>query len=245
MHLHYQPKVELVSGRLVGVEALVRWQHPSEGLLFPDAFIPLAEETGLIVPLGEWVLAEACRQVMAWDAQFPDADTLDLCVNVSPLQVRSPNFVEQVTDALRETGFPPEHLVLEITEQGLVENTEATDYTVKELNALGVHLAIDYFGAYQAGLGYLRRWPMDVVKLDQSLVADLDCNERSRAIVAAVVGLAKTLGMTVTAEGVETAAQLATLRELGCDYGQGFYFAPPLSPEKLAAFLEQETGNLP
>jgi EAL domain-containing protein (putative c-di-GMP-specific phosphodiesterase class I) len=170
---------------------------------------------------------------------------LELCVNVSPLQARSPDLVGLVKGILRETGFPPGRLTLEITEQGLVENTEATDRTVKALKAFGVQLAIDDFGAYQAGLGYLRRWPMDMLKLDQTLVADLDRDERGRAIVAAVVGLAQSLGMGVTAEGIETAEQLARLRELGCNWGQGYFFTPPLSPDELVAFLRNGTAFLP
>ncbi len=239
LRLHYQPKVRLTNGQLHGVEALVRWQHPTAGLLPPAAFIPLAEETGLIVPLGVWVLGEACRQVMAWQEHFPDATKLELSVNVSPVQVRHPGLVGQVDRVLRETGLPPERLTLEITERGLVEDTEATDRTVEALKALGVRLAIDDFGAYQAGLGYLRQWPMDMLKLDQTLIADIDRDERGRAIVAAVVGLALALGMEVTGEGIETAEQLAWLRELGCTYGQGYLFAPALPPEELAAFLAQ------
>lgn len=244
LRLHYQPKVELSTGRLVGVEALVRWQHPIGDLLAPDAFIGLAEETGLIVPLGAWVLGEACRQVMAWDEQFAHAGLLGLCVNVSPLQVRHPDLVGQVVGILRETGFPPEHLTLEITERGLIEDTEATDRVVRALKALGVQLAIDDFGSHQAGLGYLRRWPMDMIKLDQTLVADLDGDERSRAVVTAVVALAQALGMEVTGEGIETAAQLAQLRGLGCTWGQGYFFAPAMPADELVVFLERGSGFL-
>jgi len=239
LRLHYQPQVALMTDRVLGVEALVRWQHPTAGLLPPAAFIPLAEETGLIVSLGEWVLREACRQGMAWRERSPDAGMLDMCVNISLVQVQHPDLVRQVERVLHETGFPPGQLLLEITEQGLVEDTEATDCTIEALKALGVRLAIDDFGAYQAGLGYLRRWPMDVLKLDRRLVADLDRDERSRAIVAAVVGLAQSLGMKVTGEGIETAEQLAKLRELGCDQGQGFIFVPPLPPDELVIFLER------
>lgn len=245
LRVHYQPKVDLTTGRLVGVEALVRWQHPTAGLLPPDAFIRLAEETGLIVPLGAWVLREACRQAMAWYEKFPDVGMLEMCVNVSPGQVHHPDLVGQVRTILHETGFPPERLTLEITERGLVEDAEATDRTVAALQALGVHLAIDDFGAYQAGIGYLRRWPMDKLKVDQTLVADLDRDERCRAIVAAVVGLAHLLGMGVTGEGIETAEQVTRLREMGCNFGQGYFFAPPLPPDELVALLERGTAFLP
>lgn len=239
LRLHYQPKVDLITGQLVGVEALVRWQHPVAGLLPPNAFIPLAEETGLIVPLGVWVLEAACRQVLAWHEQFPEAGLLGLCVNVSPVQVRHPYLVGQAEKILRETGFPPQCLTLEITERGLVEDTEVTDRTVGALKALGLQLAIDDFGSYHAGLGYLRRWPMDMIKLDGSLVADLDRDERNRAIVAAVVDLARTLEMEVTGEGIETVGQLAHLRAIGCHWGQGYYFARPLPPEEFVLLLQR------
>jgi diguanylate cyclase (GGDEF)-like protein/PAS domain S-box-containing protein len=240
LRLYYQPQINLVSGEVFGIEALVRWQHPTRGLLAPSAFIELAEETGLIVPLGTWVIEEACRQVMSWREESPGIDAINLYVNVSPLQFRDPAFIEQVERVLRETGFPPERLVLEITEQGLLEDTAATERTITQLQGLGVQLAIDDFGAYQAGLGYLRRWPIENLKLDRSLVAELDRNERSRAIVAAVLGLGESLGMKVIAEGIETAGQLAALRQLGCTAGQGYAFAPPLPPDALAAFITSE-----
>ncbi|HEV2067537.1 MAG TPA: EAL domain-containing protein, partial [Thermomicrobiales bacterium] len=241
LRLHYQPEIDLATGRIVGVEALVRWQHPHLGLVEPATFIPLAEDTGLIVPLGLWVLEHACRQMMAWTAEDPTAARLDLSVNVSPLQMRDPEMVVQVARILDATGFPPQRLVLEITEQGLVDATEATDRAVEALVGLGVRLAIDDFGAYQAGLGYLRRWPMGPLKLDRMLVGELEHNARSRAIVAAVVTLAATLGMTVIGEGIETAGQLATLRELGCNWGQGFALAVPQSAEELRPLLLRQT----
>ena len=279
LRLHYQPKTELATGRPVGVEALVRWEHPRYGLVvchassaglggtvwgghgvrpydwrcgpldrswqispdrplvFPGKFIHLAEETGLILPLGLWALEQSCRQVMAWRKRVAAAETLDLSVNVSPVQLRHPDLVAEVEGILRETGFPPDHLVLEITERGLVDTTEAIDHTIQALLARGIQLAIDDFGSYQAGLGYIRRWPVNIVKLDRTLVGELGRNDRSRAVVAAVVSLAKTLEMTVTGEGIESAEQLAMLRELGCDSGQGYYFSPPLPPDELAEFL--------
>lgn len=243
LRLYYQPTVDVATGRLLGVEALVRWQHPIDGLLSPDTFIRLAEETGLIVPLGAWVLEEACRQVMAWHERFPEGHMLALSVNVSPVQLHSPDLVRQIVDVLRETGFPAAQLTLEITEQELVDAAVATDRTVEALLALGVRLAIDDFGAYQAGLGYLRRWPIDCLKIDRTLVYDLGQNERSRAIVAAVVALAKTLGMTVIGEGIETAEQLAILRKLGCDWGQGYFFAPPLPSDQLVGFVERRSPS--
>jgi len=157
LRLHYQPKTELATGRLVGVEALVRWEHPRYGLVFPGKFIHLAEETGLILPLGLWALEQSCRQVMAWRKRVAAAETLDLSVNVSPVQLRHPDLVAEVEGILRETGFPPDHLVLEITERGLVDTTEAIDHTIQALLARGIRLAIDDFGSYQAGLGYIRR----------------------------------------------------------------------------------------
>jgi diguanylate cyclase (GGDEF)-like protein/PAS domain S-box-containing protein len=242
--LHYQPKVDLITGRLVGMEALVRWQHPTAGLLLPNDFIRLAEETGLIIPLGVWVLGEACRQSMAWQAQFPDTGPLGMCVNISPVQIRHTEFVGQVEHVLHETGFPPDQLTLEITEQGLIDDTPAIDRTMAGLKALGVKRAIDDFGAHQAGIGYLRRWPMDMLKLDQSLVHTLEQDERSLAIVTAAVGLAQTLGMVVIGEGIETAEQVAQLRELGCACGQGYLFASPKPPEELVTVFEQEAASL-
>jgi diguanylate cyclase (GGDEF)-like protein/PAS domain S-box-containing protein len=243
LRVHYQPQIDLRTGLVRGVEALVRWQHPTRGLIFPSAFIRLAEETGLIVPLGAWVLREACRQVMAWQEQAPGIESLDVYVNVSPVQFQRSPLIEEVQAILAETLFPPERLVLEITEQGLLEDTLATDRTVAALQALGVHLAIDDFGAYQAGLGYLRRWPIENLKLDRSLVSELDRNARGRAIVAAVVGLGEALEMRVIGEGVETAEQLACLRELGCNGGQGFVLAPPLPPDELVAFVERNRAS--
>ena len=241
LRLHYQPKIELATGRKVGVEALVRWQHSTSGLVSPADFIYLAEETGLILPLGLWVLEQACRQVVAWHEQLPEAEMLDLSVNVSPVQLRHPELVAEVEGILSKTGFPPDYLVLEITERGLVDTTESTDRTIQALLARGIRLAIDDFGSYQAGLGYIRRWPINVVKLDRLLVGELDTNDRSRAVVRAVISLAKALDMTVIGEGIETAEQLTTLLELGCDRGQGFYFSPPLPAEELPAFLRNGT----
>ena len=166
---------------------------------------------------------------------------LDLSVNVSPVQLRHPQLIAEMGDILQKTGFPPEHLVLEITERGLVDTTEATDRTIQALLARGIRLAIDDFGSYQAGLGYIRRWPITIVKLDRSLVGELGENDRSREVVRAVISLAKALGMTVIGEGIEAAEQVTTLRELGCDRGQGYYFSPPLPPAEMGAFLQVET----
>lgn len=245
LRLHYQPQVDLTTGRVVGVEALVRWQHPERGLLMPKEFIPLAEDTGLVVPLGEWVLGEACRQVVAWDEEFADVEKLMLSVNISPLQVRQPDLVGLVKRILHRTRLRPGRLILEITEQGLIENTEATDRTVKALRALGAQLAIDDFGAYQAGLGYLRHWPIDMLKLDRALVTELGRDERCWAIVAAVAGLSRTLGMVVTGEGIETPEQLEQLRKLGCNWGQGYFFTPALPPDEFVTFLKKRSAVLP
>ncbi len=245
LRLHYQPQLYLSTGRVFGVEALVRWQHPTRGLLAPSAFIQLAEDTGLIVPLGTWVIEEACRQVMSWQETTLEMSAVDLNVNVSPLQFRDPTLTEQIERILRDTGYPPGRLVLEITEQGLLEATTTTDRTIAQLRALGVQLAIDDFGAYQAGLGYLRRWPIENLKLDQSLVGELDQNERSRAIVAAVLSLGEALGMRVIAEGIETAEQRAELLRLGCDAGQGYAFAPPMPPDDLADFITRSNTPAP
>ena len=242
LRLHYQPLVDLATDSLVGVEALVRWQHPSAGLLLPHTFIRLAEETGLTMQIGAWVLREACRQAMAWHELFPKSGIVGMSVNVSPSQVRHPDFVDQVVRTLRETGFPPERLTLEITERGLIQNAKAADHSVAALQALGVQLAIDDFGVEQAGISYLRRWALDKLKVDRTMVAVLDRDERTRAIVAAVVGLAQTLGMAVTGEGIETAEQLKRLREMGCDSGQGYFIAAPMPASELVDYMERRTS---
>jgi diguanylate cyclase (GGDEF)-like protein len=230
--LLYQPLVDLATGRVAGVEALVRWQHPARGLVSPGDFIPLAEETGLIVPLGRWVLGEACRQLRAWQLAYPDQPAPTLAVNLSARQFRHPDLVSDIVSTLAATDLAPCHLQLEVTETVAMERAEETVATLAALKALGLSLAIDDFGTGYSSLSYLQRLPVDVLKIDRSFFR---ADERNRAIVQAVAALAHGLGLDVTAEGLETAEQVAWARAAGGDRGQGYYFAHPLRTEELDA----------
>ncbi|MDQ3757428.1 MAG: EAL domain-containing protein [Actinomycetota bacterium] len=233
---HYQPIVDLQSGRTVGVEALVRWHHPERGLLLPAAFIDLAEETGVIVPIGVQVLRQACRDAAGWQERLGNDAPLSVSVNLSVRQLQHPEIVREVASALRDSGLPGRALVLEITESTLLDDTEAAATRLAELKALGVRMALDDFGTGYSSLSYLGRFPVDILKIDKSFVEVLGeaVTDRS-ALVAAIVGLGATLGVQVTAEGIEVADQLAHLQKMGCELGQGFYFARPVP----AAELEQ------
>ncbi|MDQ1674160.1 MAG: hypothetical protein QOC98_2722, partial [Frankiaceae bacterium] len=232
IRVFYQPTVDLVSGRLRGVEALVRWQHPSRGLLPPSEFIPLAEETGLIVPLGAHVLVESCRQVAQWRAQHGNAP-LELSVNLSPRQFASGDLVDVVERALGEAGLEAASLVLEITETCLMEDAVDIRHALESLKKVGVQLAIDDFGTGYSSLAYLRNLPVDTLKLDQSFVRHVDQDGPDRAIAEMVMGLGRTLGLRTVAEGIETTPQLQTMQSLRCDVGQGFLLGRPVPPEQL------------
>ena len=235
LRLQYQPKIDLTSGRIVGAEALVRWQHPVQGLLAPAAFIALAEETGLIIPIGAWVLAEACRQARVWDTIDPGRDLI-VCVNVSARQLQMTNIADEVARVLAETGLRADRLELEITESVAMAPGLETGRALRSLKKLGVRLAIDDFGTGYSSLGRLRERAIDALKIDRSFVADSGNND-TLAIVRAVITLARDLDLQVIAEGIETAAQLERVQALGCDLGQGYYFAPPLDAEALGAML--------
>jgi diguanylate cyclase (GGDEF)-like protein/PAS domain S-box-containing protein len=229
LRVHYQPMVSIENGRVVGFEALVRWQHPVRGLLAPAEFLPVAEETGLIAPLGEWVLGESCRQLRAWQDRYPGADELAMSVNLSSRQLARDDLVEEVDRILRSSGVDPGHLVLEITETVVMKDTQASLDILRRLRTLGVGLAIDDFGTGYSSFGNLKMFPVDTLKLDKTFVDSLaDHVEGDVAIVETVVRLAHTLGMQVVAEGVELPGQLAELRLTGCDVLQGFHFARPL-----------------
>jgi diguanylate cyclase (GGDEF)-like protein len=234
--LFYQPVLDISGGATVGVEALLRWRHPQRGLMAPERFIPVAEESGLIIPIGTWVLEEACRQFQQWRSAGParlgPAPTVE--VNLSAVQVESDELVPTVESILATTGMPPEQLTLEITESALMRDADAALQVLTALKSLGVSLAVDDFGTGYSSLSYLRRFPLDLLKVDKSFVDELE-DERGRAIVAAVIELAHALGLRVVAEGVETEAQLAALAELGCDQAQGFLFAKPVPATQLAA----------
>ncbi|MES2956555.1 MAG: EAL domain-containing protein [Pseudomonadota bacterium] len=228
--LHYQPKISAASGRLSGLEALVRWQHPRHGLLGPAAFIPVAERFGLIVELGDWVLDEACRQLAAWSAA---GQRLRVSVNMSAQQLRQEDLTARLSSTLGRHGVDPDQLVCEITETLAMEDTQATQRVVEQFIALGIRLSIDDFGTGYSSLAYLRRLRAHEVKIDRSFVADLEASADARAVVDAVVRLSHALGLQVVAEGVETVEQRDVLVGLGCDELQGYYFARPMAPQAL------------
>jgi diguanylate cyclase (GGDEF)-like protein/PAS domain S-box-containing protein len=237
LRVHYQPKVSIGSERIAGMEALVRWEHPERGLLPPKEFISLAEESGLIVPVGKWVLEEACRQAREWQERYPHDPPLPISVNLSARQFRHRGLVEDVKGALRKAELDPSGLELEVTESAVMDDVESAIDTMRELKGLGVGLSIDDFGTGHSSLNYLRRFPVDELKIDKSFVDGLDTEEEDRAVLRAVTMLARALGLTVVAEGVEDAEQLARLRELECDLAQGYYFARPLSGDDFSALL--------
>ncbi len=242
--LHYQPVVELQSGRIIGVEALVRWQHEQRGLVPPDEFIPVAEETGLIVRLGEWVLREACRTCQAY-LPAPGEEPLSVAVNVSPRQFQQGDVLKTVVDVLEETGLDPHRLGLEITETLLMQNAENTRTAMRELSALGVKFSIDDFGTGYSSLAYLKHLPIGHVKIDRSFVRDIPADGNDAAIVAAILSMARSLGIRVIAEGVETKEQLDFLGAHGCDAAQGYYFSRPLPMHTLALILADRTAVAP
>jgi EAL domain-containing protein (putative c-di-GMP-specific phosphodiesterase class I) len=219
------------------MEALVRWEHPERGLIYPEEFIPLAEETDLILPLGYWVMQSACRQAREWTRFGSDGPPLVLSVNVSVKQFQHPDFVGAVEKILRDTGLEPSRLQLEITETTVTENLEYAAGLLKDLKRLGVQLAIDDFGQGHSSLGALRTFPLDNLKIDKSFVAGLGKNAQDTSIVQLVIDLAHTLDMEATAEGVESAEQLILLEQMGCDLAQGYYFAKPLAVEAAAALF--------
>ncbi len=237
LRVHYQPKVLLRTGKIVGTEALVRWEHPERGLLPPAAFIPIAEETNLIMLLGRWVLTEACRQTRLWQELYPGDSPWEVCVNLSGRQLRDPGLCQDVGRILRETGLESGSLHLEITEGVLIEDDPSTLATFRELKSLGVKLMLDDFGTGYSSLSYLKLLPMDFLKIDRSFVEGLGKDPKDEGIVSAVIDLARVLGMEEVAEGVETAEQAACLRELGCSFAQGYLFSKPLPAQAAGALL--------
>lgn len=245
LRLFYQPKVDLRNGHIVGVEALVRWEHPERGMVPPGAFIPMAEETGLILALGRWVLETACRQAGRWRSAADLGGELVMAVNLSPRQFHHPRLVEDIGQALAATGLHAAGLEVEITEGTAMGDADATVKTLQHLKSLGVRLAIDDFGTGYSSLGYLKRFPIDVLKVDRSFVAGLPGNAGDAAIVRAVVGLTRALGLKAVAEGVETAAQLDELRALGCDQGQGYLFGRPMPAAAVEGVLRAARASEP
>ncbi len=242
--LHYQPQVDLASGRVFGVEALIRWQHPEWGLVPPGKFIPVAEDSGLIVPIGDWVIEEACRQAVAWSRK--GLPPLPVAVNLSALLFKRGEVESVVSQALAASGLPPAQLELELTESVLISDVESVETRLKGLKALGVKLAIDDFGTGYSSLSYLKRLSVDKLKIDQSFVRDLERHPEDVAIVRAIIQMAKGLGLSTIAEGVETLAMMQQLRTLGCLEGQGYWFAKPMPASVFEDWLRQalEQGTL-
>jgi diguanylate cyclase (GGDEF)-like protein/PAS domain S-box-containing protein len=235
--LHYQPVVSLKSGEITGLEALLRWQHPDRGLLDPAEFVSIAEDSGLIEPVGRWVQEHACRQILEWHEQRPDARPFDVSVNLSARQVAHRDLPAIVAEILARTGLDPVHLQLEITESVLVEESATAKATLEALSEIGVRLVLDDFGTGYSSLAYLNRFPFDALKIDRSFVEALGIEQERTAIIEAIIGMARALSLDVIAEGVENEAQLSELRRLGCDYAQGHLFSRALPPEQVTRLL--------
>lgn len=242
--VYYQPKMLLEGGAIAGVEALVRWEHPARGLISASEFLLLAEETGLIVPIGHKVLEEACRQGRAWREHYPDDAPQTVYINLSAAQFDDPDLVRKITRVVRETGVEPGSLALEISESVLMSDVESTVVRLESLRNLGLRVVMDDFGAAYSSLSQLGRFPMDFLDIDSSFTLKLGAKPEDTAIVSAMINLAHALGLGVTAEGVETADQLARLRALGCDMAQGYYLWEPLSSAEMSAFLSLRSGSL-
>jgi diguanylate cyclase (GGDEF)-like protein/PAS domain S-box-containing protein len=234
--LHYQPKLNLQTGEITGVEALIRWLHPQRGIIYPTQFVPIAEECGLIVPIGQWVLLEACKQAHAW--RDSGLGVVPVSVNVSAAEFGAKDFLSGVRAVLIATGVEPEHLELELTESVLMRDAEAAVVTLLKLKAMGVQLTIDDFGTGYSSFTYLRRFPSDALKLHQSFVQEITADEADAAIVSAMINLGRSLKQRVIAEGVETRAQLKFLQLHGCGEGQGYYFSPPVVAEQAARLFK-------
>jgi EAL domain-containing protein (putative c-di-GMP-specific phosphodiesterase class I) len=230
--LVYQPQMEISSGRIIGLEALIRWQHPKLGLVPPDKFIPITEKTGLILPIGEWVLKTACSQARKWldDGIY----TVPVAVNVSAVQFRQEGFCELIKKVLQETCLPPQYLELELTESLLLSNEDVMFSVLQELKEMGLKLAIDDFGTGYSSLSYLKQFPVNKLKIDRSFIRDISTNSDDAAITTAIINMAKSLNLKVIAEGVETESQMSFLREHRCDEIQGYYFSKPISAGEVA-----------
>jgi EAL domain-containing protein (putative c-di-GMP-specific phosphodiesterase class I) len=232
LRLRYQPSVDLATGQVIGAEALVRWEHPQRGLIVPDSFLGVAEETGLIVPLGSWVVGETCRQLAEWQTR-PETAELRVSVNLSARELTHPDVVTTVLTCVRESGIDPRTLAIEVTESTAMADGDTGFRALRDLSAEGIRVAIDDFGTGYSSMEQLRRMPVDIVKVDRSFVSGMASDSTDREIVAAVVGMARALNLSVVAEGIETREQAEALRELGCDIGQGFLFAKAVPAEEL------------
>lgn len=240
--LHYQPKLDLRSGRIVGAEALIRWFQPRSGWVSPADFIPVAEDSGLIVPLTQWVLRQACEQAQAWRSM--GLPPLCMSVNVSPIDFRQRDFVDNLAAILKQSGLPPARLELEITESVLMQNVDETVDILQKIKAMGVRLALDDFGTGYSSLSYLRRFPIDVLKIDQSFVRGLNVNSQDAQLISAIIGMGKSLELNIIAEGVETVEQLNFLKAQQCEEGQGFLFSKAVPPKDFAHMLQVGSATL-
>ena len=240
LRLYYQPLVSLDSGEMVGAEALLRWDHPERGLLTPDEFLPVAEESGLIVHVGAWAVGEACRRLRDWDRRNGGDSTFGLAVNLSARELTHPDVVSTVLNAVRRSALDPHRLTIEVTESTAMADRDSGFRALRELNAAGVRIAIDDFGTGYSSLDHLREMPADILKIDRSFVAGMTANSPDSALVAAAVAMGRALDLQVVAEGIETGEQVADLREYGCPLGQGYLFARPLPPDELDGLLEAD-----
>ena len=238
--IFYQPLITLETGRITELEALVRWRHPERGLVPPLEFIPLAEETGLIVPIGTWVLGEACRQMREWQERFPRETPLSVSVNLSVRQFIQPNFVRHVAEVVKASGLDPHSLKLEITESFAIDDPKGTRGMLQELRELGVRIYLDDFGTGYSSLGYLHQLPLDAIKIDRSFVMQMNLGGTHLQLVRTVRSLAENIGVFAVAEGVETAEQLKTLRAMGCESAQGYLFSKPISAHEAGLLLETD-----
>lgn len=236
-YLVYQPQLDVIKESFLSAEALIRWQHPKQGLIAPADFIPLAEENGLIIPIGEWVLRTACTEAARW---HQNGQSLQVAVNLSPLQIKNSDFVQNVLGVLSETGFPPDKLVLEITEGALMEHSENTLATLLALREHHIQIALDDFGTGYSSMNYLKRLPINHIKVDQSFVRGLQDNKENLAIVRAIISLAKNLGFSVTAEGIESLHQAQILKYFGCETLQGYYFSEPVTIQEMLALTDKQ-----
>lgn len=239
--LCYQPQIEVSSGRTLGVEALARWQEPHQGLVYPDQFIPLAERSGLIVPIGQWVVRTACEQIHAW--QRSGSGVLPIAINVSPVELRQASFTQGLEGVLHQTGLAPDNVELELTESAFMQRPDSLLATLRELKELGVRLALDDFGTGLSSLGRLRRFPIDTLKIDQSFLVGLSTHPQGGVLLRSIIGMGKSLGQRVVAEGVETAEQLGFLRDHGCDGAQGFGLAKPQKAGDPRSLGDHPRGN--
>jgi len=245
--VHYQPVVILESGAIHSVEALVRWNHPQRGMLYPASFISIAEQSGMIVELGRWVLQQAARDGRRWQVRYPANPAIQVSVNLSGRQLQRPELITEVMEAIDAAGLDPQSLILELTESVLMADTEPIAHTLQELRSRGIRLALDDFGTGYSSLGHLRDFPVDILKMDRSFVSGIGSGLADGAILRAIIGLANSLGLMTIGEGIERQEQLAALNAMGCNAGQGFYLSKPLDHDAmddlLASCIQSASGR--